>query len=270
MSKAIDHGGHGGIVLGSLVFIAIVGSFYILTSPAWSMNSLLDDKAKRIVSIRTPADVASWLFHWDWSEFAEERPPDDGRFTDTERRPGVGPYNCTPDDVELQATTWRRMTSASDSRWQIHCAGGNVSRALHLSSPGRLGKVFLDIGANKGFVCAQEFIFGTPSYASCLSALPLLSYVLASWMSTWAPELGISARTLGPYWRDTVKVEYPCGPCKDCEASVADADVAYAEVGRAEERLCISWMAFHVCPFLSAARTRKSSRASVGRASVRL
>lgn len=232
-------GGHGGVVLGSLAFIAIVGSFYILTSPAWSMNSLLDDKAKRIVSIRTPADVASWLFHWDWSEFVEEHPPDDGRFTDTERRPGVGPYNCTSDDIELQATTWRRMTSASDTRWQIHCAGGNVSRALHLSSPGRLGKVFVDIGANKGSVRTQESSTLDPVDVLCLSALPLFSYVLASWMSTWAPELGISARTLGPYWRDTVKVEHPCGPCKDCEESVADADVTYAEVRHASEPVCL-------------------------------
>lgn len=138
------------VVLLSLAFLVCVGVSMLLTSPAWRMNSLTNDRAKSVVSIRTPADVASWLFDWDWNSFVTDRPPDENHFADAEQRPGVGPYNCSAEDIELQATTWRRMISESRTRWQIHCAGSNVTRALHRSSPGRLGKIFVDIGANKG------------------------------------------------------------------------------------------------------------------------
>ena len=142
-----------GIVVISLAVLIVVGLYALYASPAWSMNSLLENRTKQVSSVRTPADVASWLFNWDWSQFLEENiSPHEGRFAEVERRPGFGPYNCSVEDIELQATKWKEMTSASETRWKIHCAGSSVALALHKSSPGRLGKVFVDIGANKGCV----------------------------------------------------------------------------------------------------------------------
>lgn len=142
------------VILLSLSLLVCIGAAILLTSPAWGMNSLLSDRAKPVVSIRTPADVASWLFDWEWTSFVTDRPPDESHFADAEQHSGVSPYNCSAEDIELQATTWRRMLSESKTRWQIHCAGPNVTRALHASSPGRLGKIFVDIGANKGYDAA--------------------------------------------------------------------------------------------------------------------
>ena len=188
-----------------------------------------------MVSIRTPADVASWLFDWEWTSFVTDRPPDENHFADAEQHPGVGSYNCSAEDIELQATTWRRMLSESKTRWQIHCAGPNVTRALHASSPGRLGKIFVDIGANKGY--ATRLLGMMPSSGANAETRPLTlihtrpcSYVIASWLSAWAPELSISERALGPYWRDTAKVELPCGPCKDCEESGIETSTTYSQV----------------------------------------
>lgn len=53
-------------------------------------------------------------------------------------------------------------------------------------------------------------------------------YLLAHWFALWAPELGINERALAPYWSQTKRVDYACGPCKDCEEPPAETAALYA------------------------------------------
>lgn len=57
------------------------------------------------------------------------------------------------------------------------------------------------------------------------AALP--QYLLAHWLALWAPELGIHEQALGPYWTQTKRVDFPCGPCKDCEEPPAGTEAMY-------------------------------------------
>lgn len=105
---------------------------------------------------------------------------------------GIDPYTCTAEDIRDQQEFWRSNTASNQQRWSVHCGGHNTSTAIFENSPSRKGKVFVNIGANKGYLTAHFF-------------------------ALYAPEFGIAESSLKDYWTNTVRVDLPCGPCKDCE-----------------------------------------------------
>ena len=70
----------------------------------------------------------------------------------------------------------------------------------------------------------------------------LAQYLLAHWMALWAPEYGINEQALAPYWTDTKRVEYPCGPCQDCKEITRDTSESYV-------KLCVCWSLPHAYLF---------------------
>jgi hypothetical protein len=63
---------------------------------------------------------------------------------------GIDPYTCTAEDIRDQQEFWRSNTASNQQRWSVHCGGHNTSTAIFENSPSRKGKVFVNIGANKG------------------------------------------------------------------------------------------------------------------------
>ena len=55
----------------------------------------------------------------------------------------------------------------------------------------------------------------------------LAQFLVAEWLSFWAPELGISQLELGNYWKG-LNIPHPCGPCNDCAGTSLGTDATYA------------------------------------------
>jgi hypothetical protein len=115
-------------------FLVILGVFVVYSSPTWKLSE----------SIRETGAVSVTSSGPDAAPPAEAAP---ARRLDV---PGYGPYNCSAQDINDQAHDWGRTTGNNKGRWTVHCAGNNATDAIHAVSPGRKGKVFVDIGANKG------------------------------------------------------------------------------------------------------------------------
>ena len=162
----------------SLGFLVCIGALVVFSSPTWALGQTLKKARapRQRNSIRrasaqghqgegdsgaaasSPEEVSSWLTvlkDWGLGLNIGGGDTDDGSQDGEdlwygEEVTGYGPFNCTAQDVIDQASDWRKMTSNSDGRWMVHCAGHNATLAVHRVSPGRQGKVFIDIGANKG------------------------------------------------------------------------------------------------------------------------
>jgi FkbM family methyltransferase len=99
-----------------------------------------------------------------------------------------------PTCSDLAAIEGGKRFLAIKSYWELTCAQMRVLSALHAADPSRKGKIFFDVGANKGYITAE------------LIAL-------------WVPEYSAVRRALGDYWR-LLDVYTPCGACSECESSV--------------------------------------------------
>lgn len=113
------------------------------------------------------------------------------------------PYNCTAEEIaQANASEWfKDLYRREDMRNGLWCAGDWVMDAIHELDPSRIGKVFLNIGANKG-------------------------YVVAAATALWAPEAGVSSASLGDYWRPIVGAAF-CGGCADCKRRYANTSSLY-------------------------------------------
>lgn len=166
----------------SLGFLVAIGAFAVYSSPAWALGAVVkkgkvqkqrnsirrvaNSKEERAGSAAAArgAEAGSWLSvlqEWGLHLGFGSGATDDGSLEGEdlwygEELAGYGPFNCTAQDINDQAGDWARMTASNTGRWAVHCAGNNVSRAVHRVSPSRLGKVFLDIGANKGVRAHQS------------------------------------------------------------------------------------------------------------------
>ena len=56
-------------------------------------------------------------------------------------------FTCSSKQIEDQRASFVELTAPG---WYSACEGHNTLKALHEASPGRCGKVFIDVGANKG------------------------------------------------------------------------------------------------------------------------
>lgn len=56
-------------------------------------------------------------------------------------------YTCSAENIEAQRVSFAAL---ADPGWYGGCHGHDVLRAIHSISPGRCGKVLIDVGANKG------------------------------------------------------------------------------------------------------------------------
>jgi FkbM family methyltransferase len=100
-------------------------------------------------------------------------------------------WKCSENDVLTQANTFQRLL-AKVPDWSS-CYGNAYLAKLYLADlnvPDRQNKLFFDVGANKG-------------------------YSIASWVSTWMPETGVSPKTLHHYLSHVLKIG-DCGVCSDC------------------------------------------------------
>ena len=120
-----------GTAIIAIGLIVVLGAFVVWSSPTWALSEALRQNSEFEVSRIGAASV---------EPSNSPRP----------QLVGYGPFNCTAQDVADQAGDWHRMTSGNAGRWMVHCAGHNATLAVHRASPGRQGKVFIDIGANKG------------------------------------------------------------------------------------------------------------------------
>jgi hypothetical protein len=56
-------------------------------------------------------------------------------------------YDCSAENIEAQRVSFAAL---ADPGWYGGCHGHDVLKAIHRVSPGRCGKVLIDVGANKG------------------------------------------------------------------------------------------------------------------------
>ena len=56
--------------------------------------------------------------------------------------------------------------------------------------------------------------------------IQLVQFLVAEWLSFWAPELGITLAELGDYWKG-LNIPHPCGPCNDCAGSSPGTEPTY-------------------------------------------
>ena len=156
----------------SLGFLVVVGAFVIYTSPTWALGAAIKKgkSHKQKNSIRRTAgskerpdegarrdESSSWISVLnDWGlNFGLGAMTDDGSFDELgmwygEELAGYGPFNCSAQDITDQQQDWVSSTHSNQGRWAVHCAGNNATESIHRVSPSRLGKVFVDIGANEG------------------------------------------------------------------------------------------------------------------------
>jgi hypothetical protein len=120
------------------------------------------------------------------------------------------PYRCSLSDNANTLAAWEAFFNTytlnrTDMKLDnlFPCSGSNVIDAIWRADPYRIGKSFVDIGANKG-------------------------WALASIQLRWAPELGALGGRQEEHWRSTFEGATrskldpgePCGACGDCTDSV--------------------------------------------------
>ena len=102
---------------------------------------------------------------------------------------------CSPGNILYQANMFQQLLS-KDNFWSA-CYGRDYLTMVYLadsdnSRPRK--KLFFDIGANKG-------------------------YTIASWLSTWMPQLGVNSISLYKYLSQTLNIT-DCGACLDCKETM--------------------------------------------------
>jgi len=105
---------------------------------------------------------------------------------------------CSENSMQAQAKKFKELLS-KNSFW-TSCYANDYIAKLYLADlniPHRQNKLFFDVGANKG-------------------------YTIASWLSTWVPQSGVSANSLYVYLSHILNIN-DCGVCSDCNETMLES-----------------------------------------------